>query len=111
MNSLLAARDRRLMRGHRSRRDDLYGSGQLFGRLMRHLPGLASIEVTLLPGGVLGAASVAALVSPSRRTHRIAASSQRAQLAAVAVAVIAKPANEEDLAATRAADEAKRFHG
>jgi hypothetical protein len=42
----------------RSRRIDDYIRGQLLGSLMRHLAGLVSIEVALVPGGVMGATRI-----------------------------------------------------
>jgi len=63
MIGLLADRGRRVVRRDRSRREHLYGGGQVLGSLMRHLRGLASIEVALLASGVVGAAGLGPLVA------------------------------------------------
>jgi hypothetical protein len=62
---LLAASDRgvRVVRCRRRRRDHVYDGGQVFGSLMRHLRGLESIEVRLLPGGMVGSAGLGLLVA------------------------------------------------
>jgi hypothetical protein len=66
MHRLLAARDRRDVRRDRSGREHLYVLACGLGSLMRHLRGLASIEVALLPGGVVSAALVGALIPAAR---------------------------------------------
>jgi hypothetical protein len=63
MIGLLAGRGRRFMRRDRSRREHLYGIAVGLGSLMRHLRGLASIEVALLPRGVVGSARFGALIA------------------------------------------------
>jgi hypothetical protein len=78
---------------------------------MRHLRGGASIEVALLPRGVVGLACLGLLVTAAGRPDRVAAPELGARVAAVDVAVIAPPAQEEDPATTAAADEAQRVHG
>ena len=66
MDLLLAAHVRclRTVRCRRWRRDHLYGSGQVLGSLMRHLRGLAPIEVCLLAGGMVDPARLALLIPP-----------------------------------------------
>jgi len=108
---LLAARDQRVVRCHRDRRHDLYGLGQVLGRLMRHLRGLASIEVCLLPRGVVDPACFGLLVAATRGANRLASRELGAAVAAVRVAVVAPPAEEEHLSTTAAADEAQGVHG
>lgn len=53
---------------HRDRiqREDLYVLGYERGSLMRHLRGLASIEVALLPGRMVGTAGLGALIAATR---------------------------------------------
>jgi hypothetical protein len=78
---------------------------------MRHLRDLEPIEVRLLPRRVLGPTHLGLLVAPARREPRLAAADLGADVAAIHVAVVAPPAQEEHLAATAAADEAQRVHG
>jgi len=96
---LLAARGRRGVRRDRSRQDDLYGAGQLLGSLMRHLRGLASIEVPLVSRGVHGPAGLGALIAAACRAERLAARHLGAHPRAVPVPVVAPATQEEHLAA------------
>jgi hypothetical protein len=111
MRHLLAARGRRVVRQDRSWRDHVYGGGQVFDKvqcpnlgLMRHLRGLALIEVALLAGRMMGSARRGPLVTTTRRAHRIAARRFGAVLVAVPVTVVAVGAQEEHLAASPTGD-------
>jgi hypothetical protein len=66
MIGLPAGRGRRVMRRDRSRREHLYGIAVELGSLMRHLRGLASIEVALLPCSVVGSTRFGALIAATR---------------------------------------------
>jgi len=70
---------------------------------MRHLGGLASIEVRLLPRRVVGLARGRLLIAPPRAAHRLASRQHGTQVAAVRVDVVAPPAQEEHLVTTAAA--------
>jgi hypothetical protein len=89
----------------RSRRIDDYIRGQLLGSLMRHLAGLVSIEVALVPGGVMGATRHGLLVAARGCGQRSSTSGPAAAGRAVAVAAVAPAAEEENLPAARARDE------
>jgi hypothetical protein len=54
------------MHRHRTRHDDLYGDGHVFGTLMRHESGRATVAELLLTHGVIAPASAARLVSRAR---------------------------------------------
>jgi hypothetical protein len=108
---LAAARERRAVRRARRRRDQLYDGGQVFGSLMRHLRGLEAIEVRLLPGGVVGPARLGLLVAAAGAAQRFTARGLAAGVAAIDVAVVAPPAQQEHLPAAAADDEAQGFGG
>jgi len=59
---LAAPRDQGVVPCRRSRRVHLYGREQVFGRVMRHLGGLAPIEVGLLARRMVGSAGFRMLV-------------------------------------------------
>jgi hypothetical protein len=63
---LLAGRGRGVVHRHRTRHDDLYGDGQVFGTLMRHEAGRAPIAELLLTRSVIAPARAARLVSRTR---------------------------------------------
>ena len=67
---------------------------------MRHLRGLALIEVALLAGRMMGSACRGPLVTTTRRAHGIPARRLGAIVVAVPVAVVAVGAQEEHLAAS-----------
>jgi hypothetical protein len=66
---------------------------------MRHLRGLALIEVALLPGRMVGPTGFGPLVAAPRRTHLFDPGHRGAVLAAVAITVVAVGAQEEHPAA------------
>jgi hypothetical protein len=107
---LAAARDQGVVPCRRSRRVHLYGRGQVFGRVMRHLRGLAPIQVRLLARRMVSSAGFGPLVAAPGGALRIAAREIGAQVAAVGMAVIAPPAQVEDLTTATTADEAQRIH-
>jgi len=74
---------------------------------MRHLRDLASIEVLLVPRGVMRAASLGPLVAATRCPHRLAPRNCGARPGAVPMAIVAPRAQEEDLAAPSAGHESK----
>jgi hypothetical protein len=104
MSCLLAARGRCVVHRHRSRRIDDYVFGQLLGRLMRHL-GLVSVEIALMPDGMMGATRLALLVPPRRRSQRRPSRRLATTDRAVPIAPVTPPAQEENLPAARACDE------
>jgi len=108
---LTAARDQRAVRRCRRRRDHLYDLGQVSGRVMRHLLGLAPIEVRLLPCGMVSATHVGLLVATAGGTQRLASPEVAAHVAAVDVAIVAPSAQEEHLSTATATDEAKGVVG
>jgi ABC-type spermidine/putrescine transport system permease subunit II len=73
---------------------------------MRHLRGLASIEVPLVSRRVVSAASLRALIATAGCADRFASSDLGAVFAAVPIAVVAPTAEEEHLPTPNAADEA-----
>jgi hypothetical protein len=77
---------------------------------MRHLRGLASIEVALLAGRVVGAALVGPLIPAARGPARLASPEGGAPARAVAMAVVAPAAEEEHLPAPRAGHKPERVH-
>jgi hypothetical protein len=112
MRGLLATHGRRVVRQDRSRRDHVYGSGQVFDKvecpipgLMRHLRDVALIEVALLAGRVTGATSIGPLVAAPRLAHGIPARRLGAVVTAVPVAVVAVEAEEEHLPTSSAGHE------
>lgn len=66
---------------------------------MRHLRGLALIEVVLLPGRMIGPTGLGLLVAAPRRTHLFDPGHLGAVVAAVAIAIVAVGAQEEHPAA------------
>jgi len=96
--------DLRVVRGRRRRRDHVYGGGQLFGSLMRHLRGVAPIEVRLLAGGVIGPTRFRQLVTSAGAAQGLATPSPTAVVVAVDVPVVA-PATEKHQPRTPAADD------
>jgi hypothetical protein len=109
MRHLLAAHGRRILRRDRSWRDHVYGAGQVYDKvqcpnpgLMRHLRGLALIEVALLAGRVIGPPCLGPAVRATRRSDRVAARRLGAVVVAVPVAVVAIGAQEEHLATSSA---------
>jgi hypothetical protein len=69
MTYLLAARDRRVVRRRLSRQDHVYGTRQVFDKvecpilgLMRHLRGVALVQVALLSSGMAHATGLGLLV-------------------------------------------------
>ena len=95
------------MRHDRSWRDHVYGGGQVFDKvqcpnlgLMRHLRGLALVEVALLGGGMVSPTGLGPLVPATRCPDRVASCRLSAVLVAVPVAVVAIGAQEEHLAAS-----------
>ena len=78
---------------------------------MRHLRGGASIEIALLPRGVVGFTRRGLLVAATGGPDRVAAPELGADFTAVDVAVVAPRAQEEDPATPAADDEAQRVHG
>jgi hypothetical protein len=78
---------------------------------MRHLRGLAPIEVALLPRRVIGPAGLGLLIPAAGAAPGIPSPELAAGLAAVHVAVVAPPAKEEHLIAAATADEAKGYGG
>src|SRR5690606_29929604 len=94
---LLAARDQRVVRCRRSRPDHIYVREQLLGRVMRHLGEGVSIEVARLTSRVVRPAGLGLLIPPAGRPHRVTPLEFGAVVAAVHVAVIAPPAQEEHL--------------
>jgi hypothetical protein len=70
---------------------------------MRHLGGLAFIEVPLLPSGVIGPALVGLLIGPPRKAQRVLTSRLGAVVAAVPVTAVAPAAQVEHQPAARAA--------
>jgi hypothetical protein len=110
---LLAASHRglRVMRRRRRRRDHLYDGGQVLGSLMRHLRSLTPIEVALLPRGMIGPTRLGLLIATTGGALRLASPHLAAGVAAVDVAVVAPPAEEEHLATEAADDEAQGFGG
>lgn len=108
---LLAARDRCVMHRGRQRRRDLYDRGQVLGSLMRHLRGLDAVEVPLLASGVVGPAGRGPLIALARLALRGVARQGGADPGAVGLPVVAEAAQEEELPAGPAGDEAQRVHG
>jgi hypothetical protein len=109
MAYLLAARGRRIVRLNVSRQDHVYGTGQVFDKrqcpipgLMRHLRGVALVEVALLGSGMVHAARLGPLVPTPCVSQRIPSCSVGAVVITVAVAVVAARAQEEHLAASPA---------
>jgi hypothetical protein len=105
MSCLLAACDRRVARHDQSRRDQLYGTGQVFGYpfcpilgLMHHLR-ITPHEIALLASRMTGTARLGAPVPPTGLAHRITSCCLGALVAAVPVAVVAVRAQEERLTA------------
>jgi hypothetical protein len=111
MVSLLAVPcDERERRWRRGRRDQLYGRGQLLGRVMRHLLGFAPIEVALLARCVVSPAGRGLLIPPTGGEDAVLAPNGAARVTAVDVSVVAPAAEEEHLAAATTANEAQRVH-
>jgi len=110
---LLAALDRdlRVVRCRPMRRDHLYDGGQVFGSLMRHLCGVAPIEVALLPRGVIGPAPLRLLIAAAGATQRFLATSLATLVAAIQVAVVAEAAQEEQPPTAAAENKAQRCGG
>jgi len=104
---LLAVLDPCIAHDGRQRRRDLYDRGQVFGSLLRHLRGLDAVEVLLLSGRVVGATSLGSLVPLAGRAQRGPPGERGADLCAVRVAVVAEAAQEEELPAGPAEDEAQ----
>jgi hypothetical protein len=77
---------------------------------MRHLGGLAPIEIGLLPRGMVGPAGFRLLVAAPGGALRIATPELGAKLAAVGLAVVAPAAQVEDPDTAATADEAQRIH-
>jgi hypothetical protein len=94
------------MRRHRTRHDDLYGGGQVFGTLMRHEAGRAPIAQALLASRVIAPALAARLIPRGRGTQRGAPRQLRAGGPAIPIAAVAARAQEEHLAAPTTNDEA-----
>jgi hypothetical protein len=94
---LLAARRRRRV-GLKERQDDIYACGQLLGTLIRHAVGLA-LAKRALTVGVIETPLGALLMSSARRSDRDRPRGRAAGIAAVTVASVAMPAEEEDLPA------------
>jgi hypothetical protein len=78
---------------------------------MRHLRGLASIEVALMASRVVRTPLVRLLVSPAGSNAGLAPRADSARPRAVAVAAVALTAQEEYLATPTTRHEAKRLHG
>jgi hypothetical protein len=110
---LLAALDRdlRVVRCRPKRRDHLYDGGQVFGSLMRHLCGVAPIEVALLPRGVIGPARLRLLIAAAGATQRFLATDLATLVAAIDVSVVAPAAEEEQLPTAAAEDETQGCGG
>ena len=66
---------------------------------MRHLRGLALIEVALLPGRMIGPTGLGLLVAAPRCTHLFDPGHLGAVVAAIAIAIVAVGAQEEHPAA------------
>jgi hypothetical protein len=108
---LLAALDPCVVHGDRQRRRHLYGRGQVFGSPLRHLRGVAPVEVPLLARRVVGATGRGSLVPLAAGGHQSLSSAHGAPPPAVLVPVVAEAAQEEELPAAPAEDKAKRVHG
>jgi hypothetical protein len=109
MTYLLATRRRRVVRRNWSRQDHVYGTGQVFDKLqcpipglMRHLRGIALVQVALLGSGMVRAAGPGPLVPTPRRAHRSLSCSVGAVVVAVSLPVVAVRTQEEHLAASPA---------
>ena len=100
-----------LLAGDKCRHENLYGPGQVFRTVMRH--GLATVAVVLRPRRVIEAARAGPLMALAGLPLLAPPRDLPAATRAVLLAVIAAPANEEDLAALGAPadDKAKRIHG
>jgi len=72
---------------------------------MRHLGGLALIEVPLLPRGVVGPAGLGPLIRPARGAQGVPTSRLGAFIAAVPVTAVAPAAQIEHLQAPGTAHE------
>jgi hypothetical protein len=73
---------------------------------MRHLRGLAAIEVSLLPGGMVSPPRLSLLVAAAGAALGLDAPQLAAPVAAVHVAVVAPTAEKEHLPAATADHEA-----
>lgn len=73
---------------------------------MRHLSGLAPIEVALLPRRMVSLTRIRLLVAAARSPDRVAPPQLGAAVRAVHVTVVAPPAQEEHLPTATADDEA-----
>jgi hypothetical protein len=104
---LLAALDPCVAHDRRQRQRDLYDRGQVFGSLLRHLRRLDAVEVLLLPGGVVGPTGLGPLVPATGRAPRGPPGEPGADPCAVRVPVVAEAAQEEELPAGPAEDEAQ----
>ena len=78
---------------------------------MRHLGGIASIEVALVAGRVVRATLGRLLIPPGGTGARLAPRGGRTPARAVAVTTVAPAAQEEHLAAPSTDHETKRLHG
>jgi len=76
---------------------------------MRHLSVVTPVEVALLPTRVIRAALVRLLVTLARGTTGLAPGNCGARPGAVPMTVVARRAEEEDLAAPAAGQESKRL--
>ena len=100
-----------LLAGDKCRHENLYGPGQVFRTVMRH--GLVAVAVVLRSRRVIEPPSPRSLMTPTGLALLASPRRPPAIARAVLLAVIAAPANEEDLAALGAPadDKAKRIHG
>jgi hypothetical protein len=111
MRYLLAVRGQRVLRRDRSRRDHVYGAGQVFDKLERPILGLMHHlrvplhEIALLTSGMIGSPSRRPPVQAPRCTHRITSRRLGAIVVTVPVPVVAVRAQEEHLTASLAGHE------
>jgi len=112
MVCLLAARPWRRFGACEERRNDIYGSAQVLGRLIHHGSAAATLEIGPLMVPVIEPALSRVLVPAACGANRFATGSVTASGAAIAIAAIADGAQEEHLPAGRplADDESERAH-
>jgi len=100
-----------LLAGDKCRHENLYGPGQVFRTVMRH--GLVAVAVVLRSRRVIEPPGARSLMPPTGLALLASPRGPPAIARAVLLAVIAAPADEEDLATLGAPadNKAKRIHG